>query len=238
MRAFLKRHVETIVVAFVVAAITAAAPAIAQTVTNADKVDGLDAVGCKASVQNRAGKLVAACPNGYLAPDLVKKAADASTLDGIDSSGFYRSGSTVHDSELLNGLAANQLNRVGYNFSSSSTTRVGKNGRVLSAEISAPTAGFLLIHASSDNYNPTTRDLLACEIMVDGTAVSSSRRWFVVNGVNSDDDCATDAVVPVTSAGNYSIGLDAVAVDSKKTAFGRTVIWALFVPFGATGTQP
>src|SRR5437868_14233836 len=66
MTSFLTRHAETIIVAMVTAAVMAAAPAVASNVTNADKVDGFDAVGCKASTQHRAGKLVAVCPNGYL----------------------------------------------------------------------------------------------------------------------------------------------------------------------------
>jgi hypothetical protein len=109
---------------------------------------------------------------------------------------------------------------------------------VLSTSITAPGAGFLMVHASSDNYNPKARDLLACAINVDGSEVPGSRRWFTVNGVNSDDDCSSDGVVPVTSGGTHMIALYALAVDSPKTAFGRTVIWALFVPFDAVGARP
>jgi hypothetical protein len=217
MRSFLKRHAETVVVAMIVAAVTAGIPAIASTVTNADKVDGFDAVGCKATRTHRAGKLVAACPNGYLPPGLVRKAQNA---------------------DRLQGFRAAQLTRSAYAVSTSSTTRVGKNGKVLSTSIDAPTAGFLLIHASSDNYNPNERDLLACTLVVDRVEVPSARRWFVVNGKYSDDDCDTDAVVPVTSAGNNVIVLEAIAVDSKHTAFGRTVLWALFEPFDSAGAQP
>jgi len=217
MRSFLKRHAETIIVAMITAAVTAAAPAVASNVTNADKVDGFDAVGCKASTHHRAGKLVAVCPNGYLPRGIVR---------------------TVPNANRLGGMPANHLTRSAYAVSTSSTTLVGKNGRVLSTSITAPTAGFLLIHASSDNYNPKERDLLACTLAVDGIEVPSARRWFVVNGKYSDDDCDTDAVVPVTSAGTHTIDLAAVAVDSKHTAFGRTVIWALFEPFGASGAQP
>src|SRR4051794_22827957 len=158
MLSFLKRHGTTMAVAMVTAAITAAAPAIAETVANADKVDGFDAVSCKATEQGRAGKLVATCASGFLPNGLVKKAANADHLDGIDSGGFYRSGSTVANSAQLGGLPANRLTRVGYAISTSSTTRVGKNGRVLSASITVPTTGFLLLHASSDTYNPKARD--------------------------------------------------------------------------------
>jgi hypothetical protein len=190
---------------------------VASSVTNADKVDGFDAVGCKATTQHRADKLVAVCPNGHLPSNIIEKAPNAARL---------------------NGLSGNQLTRSSYAVSTSSTTLVGKNGRVLSTSITAPTAGFLLIHASSDNYNPKERDLLACTLVVDGIEVPSARRWFVVNGKYSDDDCDTDAVVPVTTAGTHTIDLDAIGVDSRHTAFGRTVIWSLFEPFGSTGAQP
>ena len=217
MRSLLKRHAETVVVAMIVAAITASVPAIASTATNADKVDGFDAVGCKATRDHRAGKLVAVCPNGYLPRGIIRTAPNA---------------------DRLQGFAAAQLTRSGYSVSTSSTTLVGKNGKVLSTSIDAPTAGFLLIHASSDNYNPRERDLLACTLVVDRVEVPSARRWFVVNGKYSDDDCDTDAVVPVTDAGVHVIELDAIGVDSKHTAFGRTVLWALFEPFDASGAQP
>jgi hypothetical protein len=217
MRSFLRRHGETILVAVIVAALAASVPAIASTATNADKVDGFDAVGCKATKHHRAGKLVAVCANGYLPSNLIQTAPNA---------------------QKLQGFAPAQLGRSGYALSTSSTTRVGKNGKVLSTSITAPTAGFLLIHASSDNYNPKERDLIACTLVVDAVEVPSARRWFVVNGKYSDDDCDTDAVVPVTSAGTHVIDLDAIGVDSKHSTFGRTVLWALFEPFGATGAQP
>jgi hypothetical protein len=238
MLSFIKRHGTTMLVAMVTAAVTASAPVIAATVTNADKVDGFDAVGCKAKPDVRGGKLVAVCPNGYLPSDLLKKAADADLLDGLDASAFYRSGQMVQDSAKLSGYMPSWLVRTGYAVSPSSTTRVGKNGRVLSTTVTVPTSGILLIHASSDTYNPKARDLLACYVSLDGHEVPASRRWFVVNGVNSDDDCSTDAVVPVTKLGDVTVSLDAVAVDSKKTAFGRTVIWALFEPFDGTGAAP
>ncbi|MFN2545656.1 MAG: hypothetical protein ABR600_13955 [Actinomycetota bacterium] len=238
MLTLLQRHASTVVVAFVTAAVTAAAPAIAANVTNADKVDGFDAVSCKASVANRDRVLVATCPNGYLPDNAIKKVGDADQLDGIDSTGFYQAGSTVANAERVGGFSPDRLTRVGYAASASSRTLVGKSGSVISASIRAPGPGFLVIHASSDTYNQKIRDLLACALAVDGDEVSSTRRWFVVNGVNSDDDCATDGVVPVTKEGEHTVELTAVAVDSKKTTFGRTVLWAFFVPFDGNGEPP
>src|SRR5438093_2322181 len=144
---FLKQHATTFVVAMVTAAVTAAAPAIASSVTNADKVDGFDAVGCQAGAQARAGNLVATCDNGFLPNGLIKKAPNADKLDGVSSSGFYRAGSTVADSALVDGRHPWDLTRMGYAASSLSTTRAGKNGPVISASLPTPGEGFLLIHA-------------------------------------------------------------------------------------------
>src|SRR5438105_3192858 len=91
MASFLKRHAETIVVAMVTAAVTAAAPAIASNVTNADKVDGFDAVGCKATAQHRAGKLVAVCSNGHLPSDIIQSAPNADKLNGMPANQLTRS---------------------------------------------------------------------------------------------------------------------------------------------------
>jgi hypothetical protein len=65
MRARIRKHLPTIVVAIVTAAVTTAAPAIGHGVQhalfahNAEKVDGKSAVGAKAGPNKRAGKLVA-----------------------------------------------------------------------------------------------------------------------------------------------------------------------------------
>lgn len=237
MRTFLQRHLSTVVVALVTAAVTASAPAVARTAGDADSVDGFSAVSCKAQMANRERVLVATCPNGYLPADIVKKIDDADHLDGIDSEGFYRAGATVTDSNHLGGFAANGLVRAAYAVSTSSATRVGKNGRVLGTTIETPGPGFILIHASSDTFNAKGHDLLACALQADGEEISSSRRWFVVDGERSDDDCATDGVIPITAAGQHTIDLMAIAVDKKKTTFGRTVIWALFEPFDGVGEQ-
>ena len=71
---WLKRDLRTVVVAVVAAAVTAGAPALAHGVQhalfahNADKVDGIHAVGAGATPSQAAGKLVATGGNGRLAP--------------------------------------------------------------------------------------------------------------------------------------------------------------------------
>lgn len=125
----IRRHLPTIVVAMVTAAVTAGGPAIAATIadyaTNADMVDKKHAVGAGAKPADRAGKLVATnsvgrLPNNIIAkaPDSSRlggllpsaflpatgKAADADLLDGLDSTGFLGAGATAADADKLDGL--------------------------------------------------------------------------------------------------------------------------------------
>ena len=97
----IKRHLTTILVAMVTAAVTAAAPSLAAAfdALNAHKVDGKHAVGSGASATQRKGKLVATNKKGKLpnniiakAPDAVKadKATNANKLDNLDSSEFMK----------------------------------------------------------------------------------------------------------------------------------------------------
>lgn len=92
MAGFLRRHLSTMLVAFITAAVTAAGPAIAATIAdyarNSDKVDGKHAVGAGASPASRSGKLVATGSNGRLPNNIIARAPDAELIDGLDSSVF------------------------------------------------------------------------------------------------------------------------------------------------------
>lgn len=105
-----RKHLGTITVALVAAALTAAAPAVGRSVEhvlsaqNADTVDGLHAVPSTATVAARKGKLVATSPTtGRLPNNIIAKAPDASRLDGIDSTGFTR-GNGTHVRSVQQGL--------------------------------------------------------------------------------------------------------------------------------------
>ena len=115
MRMQIRRHLTTIIVAMVTAAITAGGPALAAAVAeavNADTVDGKHAVGAGASVANRKGKLVATSgTTGRLPNNIISKAPNANQLDGIDSTGFLRKGAKAADSDKLDGLTSSQFAR-------------------------------------------------------------------------------------------------------------------------------
>ena len=102
----LRRHTTTIAVAMVTAAVTAGGPALAAAVQeglNADQVDGKHAVGAGATVAQRSGKLVATNASGRLPNNIIAKAPDANTLDGINSTGFLRTGAKAADANKLDG---------------------------------------------------------------------------------------------------------------------------------------
>lgn len=85
----LGRDVRTVVISVAASALVIGAPA-AALVANADKVDGKHAVSSSAPVTARAGSLVATNRSGALPNNIIKKAPDADTLDGLDATDFAR----------------------------------------------------------------------------------------------------------------------------------------------------
>ena len=81
-------------VALVIAAAGTGGPAIAGVfASDSHKVDGKHAVGARASVANRAGKLVATNSAGRLPNNIITKAPNADRLDGLDSGALLRKSS-------------------------------------------------------------------------------------------------------------------------------------------------
>lgn len=70
-------------------------------------------------------------------------------------------------------------------------------------------------------------------------AVSSSLRYMELNatqGVNEEENCTTNAVVPV-AAGTHTVDLEG-DVGALHTAFDSTALSAIYVPFDGIGTAP
>lgn len=86
-------HMKSAVIAFVVAAATSGAPAIAEAVArfaeNADKVDGFHAVGAKSGRDRRAGKLLATNSHGSFPNNVIERAPDSARLKGRGTK-FYQ----------------------------------------------------------------------------------------------------------------------------------------------------
>ncbi len=89
-----RRHLTTVTVAMVTAAVTAGAPAmagaIAEYARDADRVDGKHAVSASATREERAGKLVAVNRDGYLPTAIVRNAQNSYRLDGLTEAAFAR----------------------------------------------------------------------------------------------------------------------------------------------------
>ncbi len=107
---FVRRNAQTIIVAFVTAAVTASAPAVAGVVAsyakNAGKVDGVHAVRSKASLDAASKKLVAHNKRGVIPAKFVPKAGNAATLDGLDASDFAQAD---HSHDTVGGLTPDEI---------------------------------------------------------------------------------------------------------------------------------
>ena len=95
MTHFIRSNAKLIAVAAVCLTVGVATPAVAGSIVpfarNADKVDGRHAVRAGATVHQRAGKLVATSGStGRLPSNIIAKAPDSETLDGLDSTAFMR----------------------------------------------------------------------------------------------------------------------------------------------------
>lgn len=87
MKHFIKKHGLTLVIAAVTAAVATGGPVVARTIAdfarNADKVDERHAVGPRASLEKRAGRLVATNRKGFLPNDIIRKAPAAGKADRL-----------------------------------------------------------------------------------------------------------------------------------------------------------
>lgn len=90
----MRRHLSTVLIVLVTVAITAVAPAVAETIAdyakNAGKVDDRSAVGAGATIAKRSGKLVATDAEGRLPDNIIRKAPDSERLDGLSKNAFVR----------------------------------------------------------------------------------------------------------------------------------------------------
>ena len=96
MNGFIRSNAKLIAVAAACLTVGVATPAVAGSIVpfarNADQVDGKHAVRAGATADQRAGKLVATSRStGLLPGNIIAKAPNSETLDGLDSSAFLRS---------------------------------------------------------------------------------------------------------------------------------------------------
>jgi hypothetical protein len=154
-------------------------------------------------------------------------AADSQLLDGLDSTDFLGATAQAADSAKLAGLTPGELVRTA---SGTVADAPDADGEAVTATITAPGTGFLVIHGSLQATG--TADDYGCKLTVDTVDVASSSRS---TNHQSLSICSTDGVVTV-AAGTYDVAL--VTFDRTDVSFTEATVWAIFVPFGGDGVRP
>jgi hypothetical protein len=142
------------------------------------------------------------------------------------------------NADLLDGRHANALIRGAYGTVDKAPAR---NGPVVTAAITAPRDGLLVISGSIDgSVNAGQFDFYTCGLAIDDAKVpGTSRTSFVqqptTGGVNPSENCSTTGMHAVP-AGAHTVSLD---ISGRDTAvFTEASVWALYVPFDGTGAVP
>jgi hypothetical protein len=142
-------------------------------------------------------------------------AANANTVGGLAPSGVVRTAFAGHGIDTL----------------------VGVSGTALTTTITAPGPGFLLIDAGSDVFG-SAADEYSCLIEVDAVPSVPSVRTseFEAAAADSEENCTTETTVQV-AAGSHTVDFEYTGV-AATTTVDESALQVLYVPFGATGTQP
>ncbi len=163
------------------------------------------------------------------------KIVDAATAVNADNA---TNATNATNAGKVDGFSANQLLRVA---SGSTEDAPDDNGFAVSATITAPKAGWLIL-SGSINGSGATDDIYECSLKVDLVTVAGSFRTSVVDSAgfpthtdNSSENCSTTGVQQVT-AGTHTFAL---AIRDRHTVnFSSASVWALFVPFDGEGNKP
>ena len=209
---------------------------------SADRLDGMDSTAFLAATARAADsdKLDGMDSTAFLGA--TAKATNADKLDGMDSTAFLGVGSQAADSDAVDGYDANGLLRVAFDASNDlpdgddTGTFTAGAGSPMSASITAPTAGWLVITGTIDGVNQTADDLYNCILRVDGSSVTGTLMGSRLDGAgttNTSENCTTHGVQEV-AAGTYTVTFDLFGV-ATTTVFGDGSLSALFVSFDGTG---
>ena len=185
----------------------------------------------KTNTVNAVSKLVGSVAGPSLSIDNNSTSASATALDLRVEPGKtpmkVNSGMKVANLNVdkVDGRSPNQLTRVA--FAQNSPRRTERD-TTLETSITAPTAGFLLINATT-NITQDDNNVIGL-ISVDGSFDDPSLKDLSVDG---DEIFTTETVVPV-EAGDHTVSFKAfTSIDT--TVYEGTTLSALFVPFGAGG---
>lgn len=108
----------------------------------------------------------------------------------------------------------------------------------LSAQITAPEPGILVMTGGIEVENTTTSDSYSCRLRIDSGTVEGSTRVAQHNGsgTNEEEDCQTSGA-EVVAAGTYTVEFFVGSVDPS-TVLGDASMWAMWVPFDGSGDVP
>ncbi len=127
---------------------------------------------------------------------------------------------------------------VAYGIDTTDIVPTGNPAVLAQAEISAPSAGFLVLQGSADLYNSQgSEPTLSCYLRLDATDLESSRRNMELNfQYNSEENCETHTVVPVQK-GSHAVQLRGTS-SFLDTNWDNRVVSAMWVPYGGSGGRP
>jgi len=165
------------------------------------------------------------------------KVRNAAHADNADNAGHATSSDSAATATRLGGFGATSLVRVARAFDdNNAVTGTTAETDALSTNIVVPTAGYLAITASSDVFNSTASTTPGCWITVGGAEVESSDRTMHVSTGNTEENCETNATVPV-APGTRHVALVADP-GAASTTFDEATLTVIFIPFGGNGAQP
>ena len=138
---------------------------------------------------------------------------------------------------------ANQLVRAAYALEPETIT---DNGAAASVEITAPTAGLLVLSGSAEVYlhsSAGSRDRVQCSLFVQRGSTTIKRGYHNVtvhepgtpHTSNDSAICASDAAFGV-QPGTYEVGLWFDQIENARIS--GSAVWAIFVPFDGEGNPP
>lgn len=161
---------------------------------------------------------------------------NADRVDGMHASDFLGATEKAADSDKVDGLDANAISRVAYDFELG-VALDGMSGIAASTTITAPTDGLLVLSGSLDLVNTSTADTVACFFVVDGTALDNLFSQTVDgSGSMTHTNMSLDGVEPVAS-GSHTVEIACLAVVAD-TDVADPFLVVQFVPFGPDGIPP
>ncbi len=169
-------------------------------------------------------------------PGLADHATTASNAAEADSAATANTAQTAQNAEKLDGKDLAELApRAAFN----STTSAPNEDFALSAEITAPARGILLMSGGVQAINTLSDNIYGCRLEIDNGVVTGSEMFSRLDGeslINDDEDCTTSGAA-VVDPGTYTIDLEVVDV-AAETFLNDASVWVLWVPFGGTGAVP